>query len=141
MRFSLFWCTLNVKTKGESQTTRSTLTVPLLYLFSCCLAIIMWSFLNEQLLSFRSCFNRVATFPWFIIVILGFILRQDYLGVTSIIRSLAIVPSSYDSLLHFFHTSSWNLAAINQTWIGLVANSKHLTRVNGKAVLVGDGSK
>ena len=41
-------------------------------------------------------------FRWFIIITIGLILRSDKLGVTSIIRDLALSPGCYDFMLHFF---------------------------------------
>jgi hypothetical protein len=40
---------------------------------------------------FRECFSRKAAFHWFVIVIMGFILRLDHHGVSSIIRWLGLV--------------------------------------------------
>jgi hypothetical protein len=63
---------------------------------------IMFEFINTVLVSFRGCFNRKATFHCFVIIILGFMVRCDYAGISSIIRTLALRPVKYESLVHFF---------------------------------------
>ena len=68
------------------------------------------------LLQFRDCFNRPAAFNWFVIVIMGFIVRLDHHGVSSIIRWLGLEPSLYTALLSFFRTSSWDLKCIQLRW-------------------------
>ncbi|WP_252361646.1 transposase [Paenibacillus terrae] len=39
--------------------------------------------MNNLLQPFRSCFSRQATFEWFVVIVVGFMLRSDHLGVTS----------------------------------------------------------
>ncbi len=48
----------------------------------------------------------------FVTIIIGLMLRSDKLGVTSVIRDLALSPGCYDSMLHFFRASSWSLEAV-----------------------------
>ena len=58
----------------------------------------MWGYINDILFEFKPCFSKVTAFNWFIIVIVGFMLRSDYLGVTSIIRVLIIIIMDYINL-------------------------------------------
>jgi len=53
-------------------------------------------------MSFRNCFNREITFHWFVIIVVGLMLRCDSAGITSIIRTLGLVPGGYEALVHFF---------------------------------------
>jgi len=62
----------------------------------------MIEFIDEILTHFKPCFSRNTTYQWFVVVIIGFMLRSDTLGVTSIIRDLAIAPRLYETMLHFF---------------------------------------
>lgn len=101
----------------------------------------MLKFISEILLSFYSCFSRTAAFEWFVIVVTGFMIRSDSLGVTSIIRDLALHPKVYPSLIHFFHASSWEWDTVFYQWIQTVANYAPLHRISGRAVLIGDGTK
>ena len=62
---------------------------------------IMMNFIENVLCHFESCFSRKAAFRWFVTIIIGLMLRSDKLGVTSVIRDLALSPGCYDSMLHF----------------------------------------
>lgn len=101
----------------------------------------MWEYVNEKLIDFENCFSRKAAFRWFVIVIIGLMVRSDHLGVTSIVRALGIAPHYYESLLHFFRAASWELTKIRRKWVGVVAKSGLAYRVNGFPVMVGDGTK
>jgi hypothetical protein len=68
-------------------------------------------------------------------------IRNDYLGVTSIIRDLWILPHKYDCLISFFRASSWKLPDVIDTWTNIVLSSRHIYRVDGKPVFIADGVK
>lgn len=68
-------------------------------------------------------------------------LRSDKLGVTSVIRDLALRPDSYLSMLHFFRASSWSLDEIRQRWFSAVREYAPLYQEGDFHVLVGDGVK
>ena len=96
----------------------------------------------EQLLKeFRSCFSRKAAFGWFVTVIVGFMLRSDRLGVTSVIRDLSLAPRCYEPLIHFFHSTAWEPDTIRQTWWKLLAERAPIYRVKKRCILIGDGVK
>lgn len=63
---------------------------------------------------FESCFSRKAAFHWFVTITLGLMLRSDKLGVTSVIRDLALRPDCYVSMLFqgIFLISSIHTAAL-----------------------------
>jgi hypothetical protein len=50
----------------------------------------MLHFIEKNLIPFRTCFSRAASFRLFVIIILGIMIRSDLLGTTSIIRNLAL---------------------------------------------------
>ena len=93
------------------------------------------------LLQFRDCFSRPAAFNWFVIVIMGFIVRIDHHGVTSIIRWLGLKPCLYTALLSFFRTSSWHLKCIQQRWWQIVLSHCPLLKVANRYIIAGDGIK
>jgi len=62
----------------------------------------MWEYVNSVFMSFRGCFNRKITFHYFVIIVVGFMLRYDNAGITSIIRTLGLEPGGYEALVHFF---------------------------------------
>lgn len=101
----------------------------------------MLNFIDKILCSFESCFSRKATFQWFVVIVIGLMLRSDKLGLTSVIRDLALQPQSYLPMLHFFRASSWSLDVIRKRWFKTVNESVPLYREQDFFVLVGDGVK
>jgi len=101
----------------------------------------MWDDLRDLLSGFRPAFSRRATYHWFIVVFVGFILRYDSLGVSSIVRALALPPSSYLSLLHFFHSTAWSTESLMHLWWLWLAKKDVAHTVNGRIVLAGDHTK
>jgi hypothetical protein len=102
---------------------------------------VMINVISQILMQFRTCFSRKASFNWFVIVIMGFIVRLDHHGVTSFIRWLGLKPSLYTGLLSFFRASSWQLKTIQQKWWQIVWSYCPLLKVDGRYLLVGDGIK
>ena len=101
----------------------------------------MLNFIENILCHFKSCFSRRAAFHWFVTITIGFMLRSDKLGVTSVIRDLALNLGCYDSMLHFFRASSWSLADIRRHWYSAVREYAPLYKEGDFHVLVGDGVK
>ena len=56
---------------------------------------------REALMSAFSCQTAGA---WFGIALTGFLIRTELLGVSSIVRALALTPNAYPCLLHFILT-------------------------------------
>jgi hypothetical protein len=99
----------------------------------------MWKWLNETLQSFKYCFSRPATFSWFVIIVVGLMLRTEHLGLTSIVRELSLSPDSYRSILHFFRSEGWTIDMIRNTWLNILISSHLVYRVAGKYILISDG--
>ena len=79
---------------------------------------------------------------WMLVMLAGFCVREDLLGVTSIVRALGLHAMCYDRMLDFFHSSALDLNVLTKTWAALVLNAHpQLMRCNGRVVLVGDGIK
>jgi hypothetical protein len=95
----------------------------------------------QFLTSFRPLFARKAAFIWFIVVIVGFILRFDHYGVSSFVRWLHLPASDYVLLLHFFHASSWSLGDVMVVWMKLCQEKFPLVSLNGRLLTIGDGIK
>ena len=101
----------------------------------------MFQQIEQYLTQFRSCFSRKAAFGWFVIVIVGFMLRSDQLGVTSVIRDLSLSPDCYELLIHFFHSEAWDPEVIRKAWWKLLAEKAPVYRVKKRCILIGDGVK
>lgn len=90
----------------------------------------------------RDACSRQRTFLWMMLVLLGFCVRDDLLGVTSLVRALGILPYCYDRILDFFHSPALDLSKLTRLWVSLILNfHPGLLRCNGRLVLVGDGLK
>jgi hypothetical protein len=101
----------------------------------------MLKYIDSILCQFRSCFSREATFHWFVVIIVGLMLRSDHLGLTSIIRDLSLSDRSYETLIHFFRSSAWSLESLRQMWLQVVRRVAPLYSLNGAVILIGDGMK
>ena len=101
----------------------------------------MIDFLESTLSEFKKCFSRTATYKWFVIVILGLLTRTDQLGVTSFIRSLGLKEKCYEPLIHFFRSTAYCLNDIKKVWISIVGKYDKLFHLDGRVLLLGDGTK
>ncbi|MNO97226.1 hypothetical protein D3C76_889250 [compost metagenome] len=68
-------------------------------------------------------------------------LRSDTLGVTSVIRDLSLNSRCYETLIHFFPSSSWSTQGLRQKWLQVVRHHAPLLVIQNRVVLVGDGMK
>jgi len=101
----------------------------------------MWKWINDIILKFRGCFSREASFNWFVVILLGMMLRSDHLGVTSIIRELCIAPKYYETMLHFFRSGAWKLPELVKKWVSIVKKTGNVFLEEQMALLVIDGIK
>jgi hypothetical protein len=97
--------------------------------------------LQKYLTLLRPAFSRQATFNWFVIACVGFILRNDFFGVSSIIRALNLTESCYPLLLNFFHSSAWSVHSLMHYWQLSVAEDKNKVIVNNRVVFTADHTK
>jgi len=100
----------------------------------------MMNFINDVIISFRSCFSRNATFEWFITVVIGLMVRTDNLGVTSIIRALYL-KAEYMGLIGFFRSKGWNLKELTSKWCEIIRDKAPLVTLKGAVIMVGDAVK
>jgi hypothetical protein len=102
----------------------------------------LWSTWWSVLWLLRPGFSRLRTFLWFATAVVGFTVRTDLLGVTSIVRALQLKERFYTVLLESFHSSAVKLDRLTALWTQIVLRLfPGVLRVNGRQVLVGDGIK
>jgi hypothetical protein len=102
----------------------------------------LWKDWWELVCELRAACARTRTFLWMALCLAGLTTRRELAGVTSIVRALGLVPACYDRLLDFFHSPALNLDRLTCLWSRLVFRvHPGILRVNGRAVLVGDGLK
>lgn len=98
-----------------------------------------WQFVVNQL---ESAFSRKKTFCWFVLVLIGFTIKFDAIGVTSLARGVGLLPSYYTSMLHFFTSNAVDLEKLQRLWTSLVFKCFNgIVRINGRCVIAGDGIK
>lgn len=101
----------------------------------------MFTELNQFLLFMRKAFSKEATYHWFVIVFIGFIVRTDTLGVTSIIRALTLMPSAYELILNFFHSGAWTVTSLTATWWQWLMTKQLPYMIGDRLVLLADHTK
>jgi hypothetical protein len=101
----------------------------------------MFARLEPILQDLRPCFSRQAAFEWFVIIIMGFLIRCDHSGLTSIIRWLFLTPESYELILHFFRATSWQLEPLLSKWAQVAFKRYPRITIAGRSILPADGIK
>ena len=103
----------------------------------------LWKRLLDAVMELRPAFTREKTFLWFITVVMAFCIREDMNGVTSFVRCLDFLPTTYPLFLNFFHSSSVRLSQLRTMWAGLCLKlfEDSLVKFNGRIVLLADGIK
>lgn len=101
----------------------------------------MLKYIDQLLQPFKTCFSRHASYQWFVVIVVGLMLRSDRLGTTSIIRDLGLCSKCYETMNHFFRASSWSLATLRNKWFQVAKEFAPLYREQGAVVLIGDGVK
>jgi hypothetical protein len=102
----------------------------------------LWRYWWDAIGLLRPVFSRLRSFLWFATAVAGLTVRTELLGVTSIVRGLALKPLLYDRLLDHFHSTAVKTDALVALWTRVVLKIfPAAIRVNGRLVLVGDGIK
>jgi hypothetical protein len=102
-----------------------------------------WQYLIQLLWQFKVVFPRERSFCWFSVLVIGFIMRDDNYGVTSLARGLGLGKKGYECLLKHFERVPVNLKNLASFWTALVLREikAELLRVNGRVVFIGDSTK
>jgi hypothetical protein len=103
----------------------------------------LWMIWWNVIILLQPAFSYFPTFMWFALAVAGITVRTETLGgVTSIVRALHLGDSAYRSLLKNFHSSAVRLDELSALWTRIVLQLlPNPVRVNGRLVLVGDGTK
>ena len=64
----------------------------------------------------RPAFSRSLTFLWFALALAAVCVRPDLAGVTSLVRSLGLMPACYGSLLRLFHSTGFDRQRLARLW-------------------------
>ena len=103
--------------------------------------IILWQEWIKAFSGLRSAFSRQTTFWWAATFCAGMAVRNNIRGVSSIVDTLGLKSSAYDSLLNFCHSTAIDLDALLACWLKLCFKIFRPICVDGYMVLLGDGIK
>ena len=101
----------------------------------------MFQFINNSLHDFCGCFKHLKTWQWFVVLIVGFMIRNTFRGVTSVVSSLNLQPEKYHTLLHFFRSTGYQVRDLYNRWIKIAIKSVTIMQIDGLVVLLGDHIK
>ena len=71
--------------------------------------MLLWKHWWNAIVFLRPAFSRQKTLLWFATAVAGFTVRTELLGVTSIVRALALQSHFYNNLLNLFHSNAVKL--------------------------------
>ena len=100
----------------------------------------MFQLINSILQQFRDCFKREKTWRWFVVLVVGFMLRSDHRGVTSVVSSMRLLPRLYNTMLHFFRSKAYSVKAVYDKWIGVATKASGVVRAGNRVLVLGDHS-
>lgn len=102
----------------------------------------LWTIWLSVVNNLESAFSRKNTFFWFIIVLIGFTIKFDATGVTSLARGAGVLSSCYTSMLNFFVSTAVNIEKLQQLWVEVVFKCfSGIVQINERCVIAGDGIK
>jgi hypothetical protein len=95
-------------------------------------------FLYQMLGTFRHLFSRRTPWLVFCLITIGFIASPHPEGLSSLCPFWLAHNADYHRLLHFFHSSAWQLDPLIAHWSELVLNQHVAIQVDGRYILLGD---
>ncbi len=102
----------------------------------------LWNIWLELVNQLESACSRKRTFYWLVTILIGFTIKFDFLGVTSIARAVGLLPCYYTCAVNFFNTTSVDLEKLQSLWIKLIfSRFTGIIKINGRCLIVGDGIK
>jgi hypothetical protein len=101
----------------------------------------MLKLMERILQQFRICFKREETFGWFVIIVVGMMLRTEMRGITTIIGCLGLDPGCYEAMLHFFRSKAYDLEHLKSKWQDIVLKHIEPVMMDGYMMLIGDHIK
>ncbi len=102
---------------------------------------LLWRHWYQAIAALRPAFSRQQTFLWFIVCVAGISVRSDNLGVSSIVRALALNERCYGYLLGCYHSTAIKLSQLSALWTRTVLSlfGEKIERLNGRPILLADG--
>jgi len=101
----------------------------------------MLKLIDTILQRFQCCFKRKETFSWFVVIVVGLLVRTNLRGVSSIVGCLHLDACHYESMLYFFRSSAFNLSDIKHQWLCVVQQHINPVKIDERSIVIGDHIK
>ena len=101
----------------------------------------MLKLIDTILQRFQCCFKRKETFSWFVVIVLGMLVRTNLRGVSSIVGCLHLDSCHYESMIYFFRSSAFKLSDIKHQWLSVVQQHIQPVKIDGRSIVIGDHIK
>jgi len=101
----------------------------------------LWTAWFAAVATLRPACARWRTFAWMVVVLLGFTIRPELAGVTSIVRVLELAPPLYLRLLAHFHSRGLKLDRLTELWVRWCGKAFTPLRVGAYLICLADGLK
>jgi hypothetical protein len=103
----------------------------------------LWNAWLALVNQFELACSRKRTFFWLVIMLIGFTIKFDSLGVTSLARGAGVASIYYTSILHFFNSTAINLEMLQSIWINIIFSKfgSSIVCINDRCIIAGDGIK
>ena len=80
----------------------------------------LWNIWYDLVKNFKSACGRTRTFHWLVVILIGFSVKSDFLGVTSLARGVGLLPNYYTCMLNFFNSFAVDVDKLLSVWINVV---------------------
>ncbi|OLN29386.1 transposase [Desulfosporosinus metallidurans] len=101
----------------------------------------MLKLIDTILQRFQCCFKRKETFSWFVVIIVGMLVRTNLRGVSSIVGCLHLDSCHYESMIYFFRSPAFNLGDIKRQWVNVVQQYIKPVKIDRRTIIIGDHIK
>lgn len=101
----------------------------------------MLKLIDTILLRFQCCFKRKETFSWFVVIVVGLIVRTNLRGVSSIVGCLHLNSCHYESMIYFFRSSAFKLIDLKHQWLCVIQQHSKPVKIDGRSIVIGDHIK
>ena len=103
--------------------------------------MVLWVEVLKIVWAFRPAVSRTRTFLWMVTFLCGLCIREENLGVTSVIRAFGLRETFYRAILRMFHSDGLSLEILTLLWIKMVFELFEPLTICGRVLLVIDGIK
>ena len=97
----------------------------------------MLKLIDTILQRFQCCFKRKETFSWFVVIVVGMLVRTNLRGVSSIVGCLHLNSCHYESMIYFFRSPAFHLEDIKRQWLNVIQLYIKPVKIDGRSIFTG----